>query len=405
MKTVLDRFLSYVAFDTQSEESSRTFPSTPKQKELGRFLVQEMLEMGICDAHMDEWGYVYGTILSTVLEKVPTVGLIAHMDTAMEISGKDVKPRVVRNYDGEDIVLNPQLDIVTRVSDFPELAELKGDDLVVTDGTTLLGADDKAGIAEILSFAAEALAHPFPHGTIRIAFTPDEEIGAGVEHFDVKGFGADFAYTLDGGALGSIDYETFNACTACVDVSGLSIHPGSAKGKMRNASLLAMEFHSMLPVFENPAYTQGYEGFSHLTEMHGEVEKASLRYIIRDHDRTVFQARKDRFTKIADYMNEKYGPCVSLSLRDSYYNMKEAILPHGEILDIARRAMQEMGIRPVSSPVRGGTDGSRLSFMGLPCPNLNTGGMNAHGRNELVSVRSMEKIVEMLRRIVRIAAE
>ncbi len=406
MKTVLDRFLSYVVIDTQSEEYApkERFPSTEKQKDLGRLLVQELLEAGVKDARMDEWGYVYGSIPATTDKPAPAIGFIAHMDTATEISGKDVKPRVVKNYDGGDIVLNEEKGIVTRVSDFPRLADLKGHDLVVTDGTTLLGADDKAGIAEIVAFAAETVRNPFPHGPIRIAFTPDEEVGRGVDHFDVPGFAADFAYTLDGGPLGSIDYENFNACAATVNVTGVSIHPGSAKGKMRNAALVAMEFHSMLPVNENPAYTSGYDGFSHLWDMQGAVNSACLHYIIRDHDRAIFEQRKARFQKIADYLNEKYGPCVQVELRDSYYNMKETILPHPEILEIARSAMREMGIEPRSSAVRGGTDGASLCYMGLPCPNLNTGGMNGHGRHELVSVNYMERIVEMLRRICTIAA-
>jgi len=406
MKTILDRFLSYVAFDTQSCDHSDTFPSTLKQKELGKYLVKELLELGLTDAFMDEYGYLYATLPATAQKPgAPVIGFIAHMDTALEVSGRDVKPRVVKNYDGGDIVLNEKLNIVTRAADFPGLEKLIGDDLVVTDGTTLLGADDKAGIAEIMGFVQDAVRQPFPHGKIRIAFTPDEEIGAGVDHFDVKGFGADFAYTLDGGPLGSLNYETFNACAAAVDFEGLSIHPGSAKGRMINASLLAMEFHSMLPVFENPAYTEGYEGFAHLLDMQGEVEKARLRYIIRDHDRDLFEKRKDRFRRIAEYMNEKYGPRVTLSLHDTYYNMREAIEPRPEILELARRAMLGMGIEPAVSPVRGGTDGSRLSFMGLPCPNLNTGGMNAHGRNELVSVQSMETIARMLRSIAELAVE
>lgn len=403
MATVLDRFLTYVSYDTQSADESDTFPSTLKQKELAKRLVQELQELGASNARMDQWGYVYATLPATVETKAPSIGFIAHMDTATELSGKDVKPRVVKNYDGGDIILNEALGIVTRAADFPRLQDLVGQDLVVTDGTTLLGADDKAGIAEIMAFAAEAVAKPFPHGPIQIAFTPDEEVGGGVDHFDVQGFGADFAYTLDGGALGSIDYENFNACSAVVEVKGLSIHPGSAKGKMKNASLIAMEFHSMLPVFENPAFTEGYEGFAHLTDMRGEVESARLRYIIRDHDRDKFEQRKARFTKIAAYLNEKYGDCISLSLKDGYYNMKEAILPHPQILELAKAAMREMGIEPHSSPVRGGTDGARLSFMGLPCPNLNTGGMNAHGRHELVSVQAMERVQEMLRRMAALA--
>ena len=405
MDTVVDRLIRYAKVYSESDYHAgrAVTPSTQRQFDMGRLLVEELHALGIDNAFVDDTCYVYGWIPATPgCEHLPAIGLIAHMDTTPDMTGKDVKPQII-HYEGGDIVLNEALGIVTCAADFPRLKDLAGQDLVVTDGTTLLGADDKAGIAEIMAFAAEAVAKPFPHGPIQIAFTPDEEVGGGVDHFDVQGFGADFAYTLDGGALGSIDYENFNACSAVVEVKGLSIHPGSAKGKMKNASLIAMEFHSMLPVFENPAFTEGYEGFAHLTDMRGEVESARLRYIIRDHDRDKFEQRKARFTKIAAYLNEKYGDCISLSLKDGYYNMKEAILPHPQILELAKAAMREMGIEPHSSPVRGGTDGARLSFMGLPCPNLNTGGMNAHGRHELVSVQAMERVQEMLRRMAALA--
>ena len=323
------------------------------------------------------------------------------MDTATEMSGRNVRPRVIKDYDGSDIILNEELGIVLSPKDFSSLEENIGQDLVVTDGTTLLGADDKAGIAEIMEMAQYLLSHQeIPHGAIRIGFTPDEEVGCGVNGFDVEGFGARYAYTVDGGALGELEYENFNAAGAKVTIWGSSIHPGSAKGKMRNAVLLGMEFQSMLPVHENPAYTEGYEGFYHLNEMEGSVEEAHMSYIIRDHDRVRFEEKKDRFLKIAAYLNEKYGEgTFTVDMKDSYYNMKEMILPYPEILDHALAAMKELGVEPRIQPIRGGTDGARLSYMGLPCPNLGTGAYNGHGKYEYVSVQSMEKSVKLLIKI------
>ena len=399
---VLDRFIKYVRYDTQSEEGKDCLPSTDKQWALARELVRELEEIGAGDVTLSDQCYVYATIPATVEREIPVLGLIAHMDTATEMSGCNVRPRVVRAYDGSDIVLNEELGIVLSPQSYPSLKENIGHDLVVTDGTTLLGADDKAGIAEIMEMAQYLLSHPeIPHGTIRIGFTPDEEVGHGVNGFDVKGFGAKYAYTVDGGAVGELEYENFNAAGVKLTIQGSSIHPGSAKGKMKNALLLGMEFHSMLPVSENPAYTEGYEGFYHLGEMEGGVEEARMSYIIRDHDRVKFEEKKDRFLKIAAYLNEKYGNgTFTVDLKDSYYNMKEMILPYPEILDHAIAAMKELGITPRVQPIRGGTDGARLSYLGLPCPNLGTGAYNGHGKYEYVSVQGMEQSVELLLKIV-----
>ena len=397
---VLDRFLRYVSFDTQSDEESSSCPSTDKQKLLGRAIVEEMLAMGIADAHMDENGYVYGSVPG--VENSPVIGLIAHMDTSPDCSGAEIKPRVVE-YFGGDVVLNEEKGIVMRASDFPQLKRSLGKHLVVTDGTTLLGADDKAGIAEILTAVEELMADKTPHAPIRIGFTPDEEIGRGADLFDVKGFGADFAYTADGGTIGEIEYENYNAAAASVRVHGVSIHPGSAKGKLVNAMQLAMEFHAMLPVQERPEYTEGYEGFSMLTQMQGGIEEAELHYIIRDHDMEKFQAKKARFEKIAAYLNERWGAgTVELRLKDSYYNMKEKILPVMFVVERAMAAMKQAGMEPVAVPIRGGTDGARLSYEGLPCPNLCTGGENYHGRFEYIPVEDMEACVDMLKHLLRV---
>lgn len=400
--SVKEKFLDYVRFDTQSDETSATIPSTEKQKTLGAHLVEEMQRIGIADARMDEHGYVYGSIPANC-EKKNTIGFIAHMDTSPDFSGKDVKPRVIEQYDGGDIVLNEALGIVTSVSDFPALQKRAGKTLIVTDGTTLLGADDKAGIAEILQMAEEILRDDLPHGTVKIAFTPDEEIGNGPVKFDVAGFGCDFAYTVDGGDLGELEYENFNGASAHVVVKGLSVHPGSAKNKMINAMTVAMEFASLLPKHEVPENTEGYEGFAHLVGMQGEIEHATLDYIIRDHDRALFENRKEKFRLAADFLNRKYGRAlVTVELKDTYYNMKEKILPHMEIIETARAAMLKNGVEPNIIPIRGGTDGARLSFMGLPCPNLCTGGENAHGKHEFAVLEDMEKIVDILKTIVEI---
>lgn len=412
MSTVVDKFLKYVTIDTQSDEDSTTSPSTEKQKDLARLLVGELKEMGASDVRMDEeYGYVYATIPSTLKEEgkeVPVIGFIAHMDTSPAVSGKDVKPRIVENYDGKDIVLNQELNIILPVEENPELLEYEGKKLIVTDGTTLLGADDKAGVAEIMTMAQTLLAHPEKeHGTIRIAFTPDEEVGRGVDHFDVEGFQADYAYTVDGGALGELEYESFNAAGARLHVNGYSVHPGSAKNKMLNAILLAQEFQSLLPVFETPAATEGYEGFYHADRMTGTVESAQVDYIIRDHARELFEKKKAYFREAADFLNKKYGKEIfTVEMQDSYYNMKEKIYPeNAHLIDTAVKAMEEAGVTPLIAPIRGGTDGSRLSFMGLPCPNLCTGGMNYHGRYEYVCIESMEKCVEIILNIISLYAE
>ncbi|MGM9651235.1 MAG: peptidase T [Faecousia sp.] len=391
---VTQRFLHYVSFDTQSDESSPNCPSTPKQRLLGQALVEEMQAMGIADARMDDSGYVYGSVPGT--PGAPAIGLIAHMDTSPDCPGASVRPRVVE-YQGGDVVLNEERQIVLRQADFPQLRRSVGKHLIVTDGTTLLGADDKAGIAEILTAVEELLSSGKPHAPVRIAFTPDEEIGRGADRFDLAGFGADYAYTADGGTLGEIEYENFNAASAKVVCHGRSIHPGSAKNKLINAQLLAMEFHAMLPVNERPEYTEGYEGFSMLTQMQGDVEKAELHYIIRDHDREKFEQKKGRFSEIAAYLNRRWGDgAVELTVKDSYYNMKEKILPCMYVVERAKAAMAKAGMEPVAVPIRGGTDGAMLSFKGLPCPNLCTGGENYHGRFEYIPVEDMEACVRML---------
>ncbi len=391
---VTERFLHYVSFNTQSCEDNESCPSTPNQKVLGQAIVEEMLAMGISDAHMDEHGYVYGTVPGAADK--PVIGLIAHMDTAPDCSGENIVPTIVQ-YEGGDLVLNREKNIVMRASEFESLARNVGKHLIVTDGTTLLGADDKAGVAEILTAAEQLLASDQPHATLKIGFTPDEEIGRGADLFDVPGFGADYAYTCDGGTLGEIEYENFNAASARVAVHGVNIHPGSAKNKMRNSQLIAMEFFSMLPANERPEYTEGYEGFTHLCDMSGDVELTNMTFIIRDHDMARFQAKKARFEAIAAYLNEKYGAgTVELKLRDSYYNMKEKIEPVMYVVENACQAMRQVGMNPVEVPIRGGTDGARLSFEGLPCPNLCTGGENYHGRFEYIPVEDMELCVKML---------
>ncbi|MGN0505330.1 MAG: peptidase T [Lachnospiraceae bacterium] len=405
--TVLERFLRYVAVDTESVEDADCFPSSEKQKNLGRMLLAELKELGAENPRMDEYGYVYATIPATSDKQVPVLGFLAHMDTSPAISGANVKPHIVNNYDGGEIVLNDAEGISMDAEMFPSLLSAKGQDIIVTDGTTLLGADDKAGVAEIMTMAELLLTDTsIPHGTIQIAFTPDEEVGAGVDHFDVEGFGAEFAYTVDGGGLGEIEYENFNAASGRIKLHGRSIHPGSAKGKMVNALLVGMEFQSMLPAFENPAYTEGYEGFFHLDHMNGGVEEAEMFYIIRDHDRAKFEEKKTRFAKTAEFLNEKYGAgTVECIVKDSYYNMKEKVEPYFFLIENATKAMERLGITPVITPIRGGTDGARLSFMGLPCPNLCTGGFNYHGKYEYVPVQSLEKVVELLLEILKVYQE
>jgi len=394
MTPVVERFLRYVSFDTKSDEASETCPSTEKQKLLGAALVKEMLEMGIEDARMDENGYVYGTIPGD--PKLPTIGLIAHMDTSPDASGENVQAKLVA-YSGGDICLNEKEGIWLREKDFPSLKRHHGKHLIVTDGTTLLGADDKAGVAEIMTAAEFLLRTKMNHATLKIGFTPDEEIGRGADLFDVKRFGADYAYTVDGGGLGELEYENFNAASAAVTVNGTNIHPGSAKNKMKNAMTMAMEFHSLLPADQVPEKTEGYEGFFHLTSMDGCVEDATLRYIIRDHDMEKFEEKKRIFHEAGKTMREKYGEDTFITItQDSYFNMKEQILPHIEIVHRAEKVMKEKGITPVIVPIRGGTDGARLSYEGLPCPNLCTGGENFHGRFEYIPAEDMDKCVELL---------
>lgn len=404
MTKICERFLNYVSIDTQSAHDTECFPSTEKQKNLGRFLVKEMKEIGIEEAFMDKYGYVYGTIPSNINDNsIPIIGFIAHMDTSPDVTGKDVKPRIVKNYDGENIVLNKEKNIILSPEKFIKLKEYIGQDIIVTDGTTLLGADDKAGIADIITMAEYFINNPDEkHGVIKIAFTPDEEVGRGADYFDVGGFGADFAYTVDNGYIGKFSYENFNAATAKIKVNGISVHPAVGKNKLVNSILIGMEFHNMLPIFENPALTDHREGFSHLTNFSGSIEATHMKYIIRDHDDDIFNSKKERFKKIADYLNEKYGSnTVNLDIVDSYYNMKVKILPHMHIVDTAINAMKTVGIKPEIIAVRGGTDGARLSYMGLPCPNICTGGDNSHSRYEYVPIQSMEKSVEILIEIVK----
>lgn len=401
METVSSRFLRYVSFDTQSDEFSETCPSTAKQKLLGAALVEEMHAMGISDAYMDEHGYVYGTVPGD--PKLPVIGLIAHMDTSPDASGKEVKAKIVE-YAGGDVLLNPELGIYLRESEYPSLQRHHGKHLIVTDGTTLLGADNKAGIAEIMTAAERLLTTKMAHATLKIGFTPDEEIGRGADLFDVAGFAADYAYTVDGGTMGEIEYENFNAAGAKITVRGLNIHPGGAKNKMKNSQHIAMEYHNLLPQAQRPEHTQGYEGFIHLTDMHGEVEESVLRYIIRDHDMEKFLEKKALMEKTGAFLNEKYGEnTVTVEIRDSYYNMKQCIAPHMYVVERAKKAMENLGVCPTESPIRGGTDGARLSYEGLPCPNLWTGGENFHGRFEYAALEDMEKCVDMLVEILTMA--
>lgn len=398
-----ERFLHYVSFDTQSKDDEEQVPSTEKQRVLAEVLKRELEEMGASDVRMSENGYVYAVIPATADKPVKALGFISHMDTAPAMSGTDVRPRIVENYGGGDIVLNEEKQIVMRVKDFPGMADCVGKDLIVTDGTTLLGADDKAGVAEIMEMAEFFLSHPeIPHGKICIGFTPDEEVGRGADFFDVEGFGADVAYTVDGGPIGELEYENFNAASGKVEINGRGVHPGSAKGSMINALLVGMEFQSLLPVFENPMYTEGYEGFFHLDQFSGDVESAHMEYIIRDHDREKFEKKKELFEAAAAYLNRKYGEgTVVVKLKDSYYNMKEKIEPENlYLIDIASEAMKALGIAPQVTPIRGGTDGARLSYMGLPCPNLCTGGYNFHGKYEFIPVQSIDTMVEILKDIV-----
>ena len=394
MQTVSERFLKYVGYHTTPDEFSETCPSTDRQKVLGQALVKEMLDMGIEDAYMDEHGYVYGTVPGD--PSLPTIGLIAHMDTAPDAVGENIRPKIVE-YQGGDVLLNEEQGIYLRESEFESLKNHRGKHLIVTDGTTLLGADDKAGIAEIMTAAEILLTTKMNHATLKIGFTPDEEIGRGADLFNVKAFGADYAYTVDGGAIGEMEYENFNAAGAKAVFHGRNIHPGAAKNKMVNSQHIAMEFQSLMPAAQRPEHTTGYEGFIHLTDMTGVVEESTLRYIIRDHDMVKFQEKKALMTAAADFINAKYGAgTVELTIRDSYFNMREKIEPCMHIVERAKKAMVAVGMTAKTVPIRGGTDGARLSFEGLPCPNLCTGGENYHGRFEYIPVEDMELCVKML---------
>lgn len=407
MTRAYERLLRYAAIDTGSDETSAVTPSSPGQTVLAEKLAAELRELGVSDVYVDEHAYVYGRIPAAAgYESRCRVGFIAHLDTSTDACHGAAKPQVIENYDGGSIPLGSSGLKLTPES-FPHLTTLKGKTLITTDGTTVLGADDKAGVAEIMTVAQTLLSDPsIPHGAVQIAFTPDEEVGNGVMHFDVDGFGADYAYTVDGGELGEMEYENFNAATAKLRIRGLSTHPGTAKGRMKNALLLAMEFQQMLPVFENPMYTEGYEGFTHLVSLSGTVEEAQAEYILRDHDLALLQQKKARMHKIAQYLNERYGEgTVELSIVDAYFNMKEQIEPHFHLIENAKRAMREIGVVPRVIPIRGGTDGARLSFMGLPCPNLCTGGLNFHSRLEFISVQAMEQVVALLLRIVQLYAQ
>ena len=392
-----DRFLKYVAIDTQSDENSETFPSSAKQWDLLNLLVEEMKALGLEEVTIDKYGYVMGTIPATKgCEMAPVIGFLAHVDTSPDMSGKDVRPRIIEEYQGEDIVLNPSLTM--RVAEFPELSRFVGHTLIHTDGTTLLGADDKAGVAEIMTAAEYLMSHPeIKHGKIRIGFTPDEEIGRGVDFFDVKAFGADFAYTMDGGYEGELEFENFNAASAKIIIKGRNVHPGYAKHKMINAIDVACELNALVPATERPQYTEGYEGFYHCVGITGTVEEASVSYIIRDHDADKFEAKKVWMHNIVGILNNKYGEGVlTLALKDQYYNMRKMVAPHPQVIELAKEAMLLSDVTPIVRPIRGGTDGARLSFMGLPCPNIFAGGMNFHGKFEYCSLNSMEKAVKVI---------
>ncbi len=404
---IVDRFLKYVAFDTQSAEDATTTPSTAKQLKLAEYLRDELTQMGLTEVEMDENGYVYATLPATADHDVPTIGFISHMDTSPDCSGANIHPRIVKNYDGSDIVLDAEAGIVTSPKKFPELLDHVGEDLIVTDGHTLLGADDKAGIAEIVQAMEYLLAHPeIKHGKVRVGFNPDEEIGLGAHKFDVEKFGCEWGYTMDGGELGELEYENFNAASAKIEVRGVSVHPGYAKGKMINAARVATELASLLPVTETPEQTVEYEGFFHLLGIEGNVEKASLSYIIRDHDRARFEQRKQLVEKAAEWMNLRYGEgTVTATISDQYYNMREKIEPVPHVVDIVLDAMKECGIPFKVRAIRGGTDGAQLSFMGLPCPNIFAGGLNFHGPHEFLPIPSMEKASELVVKIIELTAK
>ncbi|EQK41787.1 peptidase T [[Clostridium] bifermentans ATCC 638] len=396
---VLERFLKYVAFDTTADPKNSNCPSSEGQRVFAKYLVEELKGLGIEDANVDENSYVMATLKGNV-EGVPTIGFISHLDTAPDVTGKDVKPRIIENYDGKDIVLNEELNVVTSTKDYPEMKTLAGQDIIVTDGTTLLGADDKAGIAEIVTAIEYLVNNPeIKHGDIKIGFTPDEEVGRGADLFDVEKFGAKYAYTIDGGILGELQYENFNAAAATITIQGRNVHPGSAKNKLVNALHIAAEISEMFPASERPETTEGYEGFYHLNDINGNVESTTMIYIIRDHDKAKFEERKAFMTSAIEKINEKYEGRVKLDLNDQYYNMKEKVEPVKFVVDIVEEAMKETEIAPLIVPIRGGTDGARLSFMGLPCPNIFTGGLNFHSKNECISVQAMEKGANLIVKI------
>jgi len=404
MTKLLNRFLRYVQINTQSDDSILTCPSSAVQLVFAGVLAEELNDLGLNEISLDENGYVMASLSANIDDAVPVIGFIAHMDTSPDVSGESVKPGVHRNYDGNNIILN-DLGIVLAPQEFPELLKYKGQTLITSDGTTLLGADDKAGIAEIMTALEWMHAHPeFKHGTIKIAFTPDEEIGRGADLFAVEKFGADFAYTVDGGEVGELEYENFNAAGVTVSIQGRNVHPGSAKNTMRNALLIAMELNGLLPVSERPEFTEGREGFYHLTDLSGCVEEASMKYIIRDHSREKFAQRKQLFENAVNYMNQKYGlNTITLEIQDQYYNMQKKIQPVMYIVDLAEQAMQALGIEPIVRPIRGGTDGARLSYMGLPCPNLFTGGHNFHSKYEYIPLESMQKAVQLILKIIELS--
>ena len=403
MEKIIDRFLRYVAFDTASNPDSQSQPSTNKQFALLEQLRKELQDMGVEQVEVDKNGYLMATIPSNTDKDIPAVGFISHVDTSPDAPGCGIKPRIVENYDGRTIILNEAKGIELNPEEFPELKDYIGQTIITTDGTTLLGADDKAGVAEIMSAAEYIMEHPdFRHGEIKIGFTPDEEIGRGVDRFDVARFGAQYAYTMDGGAIGELEYENFNAAGAKVHIQGRNIHPGYAKDKMLNAILIGTEFNDMLPAWQRPEYTEGYEGFIHITKFTGVVEEADIQYIIRDHDFGLFERKKKMLQECADFINCKYGEgVITLEIKDQYYNMKKQIEPHYHIIEKAVKAMEEAGIKANIRPIRGGTDGARLSFMGLPCPNIFAGGLNFHGKYEYVPVQSMEKATEVILNIIR----
>ncbi|MDD4777477.1 MAG: peptidase T [Fermentimonas sp.] len=403
--TIVDRFIKYARIDTQSDENSTQTPSTQKQFNLAKEVEKEALEMGLVDVSLDNNCYLMATLPSNTTKKVPVIGFIAHFDTSPDMSGNNVNPRIVKDYDGKDIILNEANNVILSPDDFPELLSHKGEDIIVTDGTTLLGADDKAGIAEIMSAMQYLIDHPeIEHGKIRIAFTPDEEIGRGADKFDVEKFGAEWAYTMDGSEVGELEYENFNAASAKIEIQGRNVHPGYAKDKMINALHVANELISLLPKEQRPEYTEGYEGFYHLISMNGTVEEANLSFIIRDHDREKFEDRKKLLMSSVDLLNKQYDNRLKLTLKDQYYNMKEKVEPVMHIVDYAYLAMQELGIEPKVKPIRGGTDGSKLSFMGLPCPNIFAGGMNFHGKYEFLPVPSLDKASKVIVKIAELVA-